>query len=263
MTSTLRIENGTLVNAWLIRVLCCVCVLCWSVLLFNLSVVWFAGQEVDSCQGNKVSTFLLHGVVPFHYFHIPSPCPTPLPPHSLINLPPCPTPRDFSWCPTENNLAYWVPEINEIPAKVTVLAIPSRMELNTKSRMLVNEVWRSRLFCVLFTVYSVQWWNVKLTKDHYETRPPLKCFFKGRLSRVFVMMLFNGKCYLSYPLPFFHPPPPPIPPPFSSSSLLPFLHSPIPPSLLFPPPPPPLLTVQAALAQGRWLPVCESGPLPH
>ena len=85
-----------------------------------------------------------------------SPHPPPSLTHSQTSHP-RPPPRDFSWCPTENNLAYWVPEINEIPAKVTVLAIPSRDELNTKSRMLVHEVWRSPFLLVLCVVYSVQW----------------------------------------------------------------------------------------------------------
>lgn len=32
--------------------------------------------------------------------------------------------RDFSWSPTDNVLAYWVPEDKDVPARVTLLEIP-------------------------------------------------------------------------------------------------------------------------------------------
>ena len=37
--------------------------------------------------------------------------------------------RDFSWCPTDNMIAYWVPEAENVPARVTIIAMPSRKEL--------------------------------------------------------------------------------------------------------------------------------------
>ena len=37
--------------------------------------------------------------------------------------------RDFSWSPTENILAYWVAEDKDVPARVTLVEIPSRNEV--------------------------------------------------------------------------------------------------------------------------------------
>lgn len=37
--------------------------------------------------------------------------------------------RDFSWCPTDNMIAYWVPEAENVPARVTIIAMPTRKEL--------------------------------------------------------------------------------------------------------------------------------------
>ncbi|KAH0546149.1 eukaryotic translation initiation factor 3 subunit B-like [Cotesia glomerata] len=41
--------------------------------------------------------------------------------------------RDFSWSPTDNVLAYWVPEDKDVPARVTLLEIPSRNEIRNKN----------------------------------------------------------------------------------------------------------------------------------
>ena len=48
--------------------------------------------------------------------------------------------RDFSWSPTDNIIAYWVPEVDQIPAKVTLIEIPSRKEIRTKNLFLVQDV---------------------------------------------------------------------------------------------------------------------------
>lgn len=37
--------------------------------------------------------------------------------------------RDFTWSPTDNIIAYWVPEQSNTPARVTLIEIPSRNEL--------------------------------------------------------------------------------------------------------------------------------------
>lgn len=37
--------------------------------------------------------------------------------------------RDFSWSPTDDIIAYWVPEQSNTPARVTLIEIPSRLEL--------------------------------------------------------------------------------------------------------------------------------------
>lgn len=47
--------------------------------------------------------------------------------------------RECSWSPAGHMISYWVPESNDIPAKITIMAIPSRAEISTKSRHLVNE----------------------------------------------------------------------------------------------------------------------------
>ncbi|OXU26201.1 hypothetical protein TSAR_010084 [Trichomalopsis sarcophagae] len=37
--------------------------------------------------------------------------------------------RDFSWSPTDNIIAFWVPEDKDVPARVTLMEIPSRNEI--------------------------------------------------------------------------------------------------------------------------------------
>ncbi len=41
--------------------------------------------------------------------------------------------RDFTWSPTENILAYWVAEDKDVPARVTLMEIPSRNEVSVKT----------------------------------------------------------------------------------------------------------------------------------
>ncbi len=41
--------------------------------------------------------------------------------------------RDFSWSPTENILGYWVAEDKDVPARVTLIEIPSRNEVRVKN----------------------------------------------------------------------------------------------------------------------------------
>ncbi|XP_012282940.1 eukaryotic translation initiation factor 3 subunit B isoform X2 [Orussus abietinus] len=41
--------------------------------------------------------------------------------------------RDFSWSPTDNILAYWVPEDKDVPARVTLQEIPNRNEIRNKN----------------------------------------------------------------------------------------------------------------------------------
>ncbi|CAH8460634.1 unnamed protein product [Dicrocoelium dendriticum] len=48
--------------------------------------------------------------------------------------------RDFSWSPSENILAYWVPESDNTPARVVLMEIPSREELCTKNLFSVAEI---------------------------------------------------------------------------------------------------------------------------
>ncbi|KAK8730659.1 hypothetical protein OTU49_007860, partial [Cherax quadricarinatus] len=41
--------------------------------------------------------------------------------------------KDFSWSPTDNILAYWIAEDKDVPAKVSLVSIPSREETRTKN----------------------------------------------------------------------------------------------------------------------------------
>ena len=56
---------------------------------------------------------------------------------------------DFEWCPDrelgaskENMFAYWTPEAANQPARVTLMAIPSRNVLRSKNLFNVNDVSR-------------------------------------------------------------------------------------------------------------------------
>lgn len=46
--------------------------------------------------------------------------------------------RDFSWSPGDNVIAFWVPEDKDIPARVTLMQLPSRQEIRV--RILFNVV---------------------------------------------------------------------------------------------------------------------------
>ncbi|XP_062602695.1 eukaryotic translation initiation factor 3 subunit B-like [Saccostrea cucullata] len=41
--------------------------------------------------------------------------------------------RDFTWSPSDNIIAYWVPEQQNVPARVTLIQMPSRQELCIKN----------------------------------------------------------------------------------------------------------------------------------
>lgn len=41
--------------------------------------------------------------------------------------------RDFCWSPTDNILAYWVAEDKDVPARVTLLEIPNRIDIRNKN----------------------------------------------------------------------------------------------------------------------------------
>ena len=56
--------------------------------------------------------------------------------------------RDFSWSPTDQKIAYWVPGKDSIPAKITIIEIPSRKEVCTKSRHDVSEVGHVIVMCM-------------------------------------------------------------------------------------------------------------------
>lgn len=37
--------------------------------------------------------------------------------------------KDFSWSPTDNILGYWIAEDKDVPAKVSLISIPTREEV--------------------------------------------------------------------------------------------------------------------------------------
>ncbi|XP_061129768.1 eukaryotic translation initiation factor 3 subunit B-like [Syngnathus typhle] len=41
--------------------------------------------------------------------------------------------KDFSWSPGDNILAFWVPEDKDIPARVTLMQLPSRQEIRVRN----------------------------------------------------------------------------------------------------------------------------------
>lgn len=72
--------------------------------------------------------------------------------------------RSFSWSPTDNIIAYWVAEETEVPAKVTLMGIPKKIELRTKNLFNVADCkihWQKSgdYLCVKVDRYS------KLKKD--------------------------------------------------------------------------------------------------
>ncbi|XP_033630442.1 eukaryotic translation initiation factor 3 subunit B-like [Asterias rubens] len=80
--------------------------------------------------------------------------------------------RDFAWSPADNILAYWVPEVSESPARVTLVEIPSRKELRAKTLFNVADCkihWQKQgdYLCVKVDRYSnknkkVSLWNFEL-----------------------------------------------------------------------------------------------------
>mmetsp|Transcript_28808 Transcript_28808/g.84433 ORF Transcript_28808/g.84433 Transcript_28808/m.84433 type:complete len:691 (+) Transcript_28808:11-2083(+) len=47
--------------------------------------------------------------------------------------------KDFAWCPADDRMAYWVPEIGNAPARVTIMDLPSREELRQKNLFNLHE----------------------------------------------------------------------------------------------------------------------------
>jgi len=41
--------------------------------------------------------------------------------------------KDYHWSPSDNIIAYWVPENNEVPAKVSLMQLPSKEEVRSKN----------------------------------------------------------------------------------------------------------------------------------
>lgn len=52
----------------------------------------------------------------------------------------CAINREFAWSPTDDVIAFWVPEYKDTPARVTLMEIPSRKEIRVKNLFNVSEV---------------------------------------------------------------------------------------------------------------------------
>ena len=48
--------------------------------------------------------------------------------------------KDFSWSPSQNIIAYWVPEDDNSPARVCLMELPSRKEIRVKNLFNVHDV---------------------------------------------------------------------------------------------------------------------------
>lgn len=57
--------------------------------------------------------------------------------------------KDFTWSPTQNVIAYWVPEDNNAPARVCIMEIPSRREIRVKNLFNVHDV---STYCRVVTI---------------------------------------------------------------------------------------------------------------
>lgn len=53
--------------------------------------------------------------------------------------------KEFAWCPNDNILSYWIAEEKDVPAKVSLVAVPSREEVRAKNLFNVADckmVWQ-------------------------------------------------------------------------------------------------------------------------
>lgn len=48
--------------------------------------------------------------------------------------------RNFAWSPTDNILAYWTPEVNDSPARVCLIELPSKREIRQKALFSVSSI---------------------------------------------------------------------------------------------------------------------------
>jgi len=67
--------------------------------------------------------------------------------------------KDFSWSPSDNMIAYWIAENNDVPAKVSIMAVPSRDEIRSKNLFNVAKcemIWQKNgdYLCVKVARYT-------------------------------------------------------------------------------------------------------------
>lgn len=84
--------------------------------------------------------------------------------------------RDFSWSPTDNILAYWVAEDDNVPARVVLVEIPSRNEIRANNLFNVADCkmhWQKAgdYLCVKIDRYT------KVKKEKGEVKYSVSLFF--------------------------------------------------------------------------------------
>lgn len=62
--------------------------------------------------------------------------------------------KDFCWSPKDNNLAYWTPEIDNTPARVTIINLPSKEIVRTKNLFMVEEVSSFTFLSDMYLTFS-------------------------------------------------------------------------------------------------------------
>ncbi|CAB3991027.1 Eukaryotic translation initiation factor 3 subunit B [Paramuricea clavata] len=70
-----------------------------------------------------------------------------------------PSISDFAWSPGDNVISYWLPEIKDTPARVTIMAVPGREELRVKNLFNVatcKMYWQNKgdYLCVVVDRYT-------------------------------------------------------------------------------------------------------------
>ena len=76
--------------------------------------------------------------------------------------------QDFQWSPKDNTLAYWTPESGNIPARITLMKVPSREIIRTKNLFSVQQVklhWHPNGDYMLMDVTQ---FKKKQTTSHFE-----------------------------------------------------------------------------------------------
>ena len=75
--------------------------------------------------------------------------------------------REFAWSPTDEVIAFWVPENKDTPARVTLMEIPSRKEIRVKNLFNVSEVMIMQLTLLGQMVNNAHWANLLLSVYTY------------------------------------------------------------------------------------------------
>lgn len=100
------------------------------------------------------------------------------------------------WSPTDNLIAYWVPEQNEIPTKIIIIQVPSKQEVSTKSRHLVSDVREVMLYlgnaCKMLLELKLMLHEYTTVITHSETKSSLeRGLFVTLICVVFCPFSFN------------------------------------------------------------------------